>query len=217
LQTVAAACVQQGAVLVMDEVTSGWRYGFPGAAPRFGVTPDIAVYAKAMSNGVPAAAIVGRGAVMDSANESFISSSYWTDGIGPAAALACIKKMQRCGAQAHVWRLGERLQQGLRVIADRSAGLAMTIAGQPSAPSLAFPKDDQGFAAKVLLIRKMLARGFMVSTQFYVMLAHDEEMIDTLLHHLSEVVDELDILHGSGGLEREAGAIQPRAGFARLA
>jgi glutamate-1-semialdehyde 2,1-aminomutase len=217
LQAVATTCKQQGAVLVMDEVTSGWRFGFPGAAPGLGITPDIAVYAKAMSNGIPAAAIVGSGAVMDAANESFISSSYWTDGIGPAAALACIRKMQRCRAQSYVWHLGERFQQGLRAIATRFAVLKIAIAGQPCAPSLAFQLGDQSIAAKALYIRKMLARGFMVSTQFYVMLAHDEEMVDRVLEHLSEVAEELSVLGELGTLQQEAGELQPQTGFTRLA
>jgi glutamate-1-semialdehyde 2,1-aminomutase len=217
LQNVAAECARQGAALVMDEVTSGWRYGFPGAAPQLGIVPDIAVYAKAMSNGIPAAAIVGRAAVMDSANESFISSSYWTDGIGPAAALASIRKMQRCEVQAHVWRLGGRLQDGLRNIAANSPGVKIQVGGQPCAPSLVFQAGDQSAAAKALFIRQMLARGFLASTQLYVMYPHDEEMIGSFLHHASEVVDQLNALHESGHLKKEAGDIPQSGGFTRLA
>jgi glutamate-1-semialdehyde 2,1-aminomutase len=215
LQTIAAECARRGAVFVMDEVTSGWRYGFPGA-PRLGVVPDIAVYAKAMSNGIPAAAIIGRAVVMDSANESFISSSYWTDGIGPAAALACIRKMQRCEVQAHVWRLGECLQDGLRKIAESFASLNLKVGGQPCSPSLAFSIGEQSAAAKALFIRKMLARGFLTSTQLYVMFPHDDEMIDALLHHVGAVVEELATLHATGELKKEAGDIPSQAGFTRL-
>ena len=203
LQAVAGHCARQKAVFVLDEVTSGWRFGFPGAAPQLGITPDLAVYAKAMSNGIPAAAIVGRAAVMDAGEGSFISSSYWTDGVGPAAALACIRKMRRCSAQAHVWRLGGRLQAGLRKIGEAAGDLNLTIGGQPCAPTLVFQLGDQGGAAKALLVRKMLARGFMVSSALYVMFPHDEEMIDSLLLHLEEVVGELAVLHRSGAHKKK--------------
>src|SRR5262249_18639084 len=99
LEKIAKRCRDAGGGFMVDEVTSGWRFGFAGALTKIGVQPDVVVYAKAMSNGFPCAAIVGRGEVMDAANPSFISSSYWTDGVGPAASLACIRKMRDRGVQ----------------------------------------------------------------------------------------------------------------------
>ncbi|MBI5801624.1 MAG: aminotransferase class III-fold pyridoxal phosphate-dependent enzyme [Verrucomicrobia bacterium] len=217
LQNIIAECQQRGAVFVLDEVTSGWRYGFPGASPGLGIEPDIAVYAKAMSNGIPCAAIVGRASVMDAANESFISSSYWTDGIGPAAALACIGKMQRLGVQARVWALGERMQQGLRDIAARHPALNIKVGGQPCAPSFAFGLGDDSAAAKALMIRGMLHRQFLFSSQLYAMWPHSEAMIADMLSALDEVLVGLDELHERGTLRAVAGPAVVPAGFARLA
>jgi glutamate-1-semialdehyde 2,1-aminomutase len=217
VQQVAEACHAAGGVFVLDEVTSGWRFGFPGAAPKLGIEPDIAVYAKAMSNGIPAAAIVGRAEVMDTANESFISSSYWTDGIGPAAALACIRKMQRCGVQARVWSRGETMQQGLRDLASRHGALAIKVGGQPCAPSLAFGLADDSAAAKALCIRGMLQRGFLFSSQLYIMWPHTENIIARMLAALDEVLCGLDELHQRGTLRETAGPSVMPAGFARLA
>ena len=138
VEKAAARCRAAGAVFVVDEVTAGWRYGFPGGCAKLGLEPDLAVYAKAMSNGIPCAAIVGCESVMDAANASFISSSYWTDGIGAAAALACIRKMRRTGAHSYVWSLGEKLQAGLRELSARFGSHEDLIGGQPPAPSLAF-------------------------------------------------------------------------------
>ena len=217
LQSIIAECHQRGAVFVMDEVTSGWRYGFPGAAPGLGIEPDIAVYAKAMSNGIPAAAVVGRAGVMDAANESFISSSYWTDGIGPAAALACLHKMQRCGVQARVWSLGELMQQGLRDIAASHGALSIKIGGQPCAPSIAFQLGEDSAAAKALAIRGLLGKGILFSSQLYAMWPHTEAMIAELLSALDEVLCGLDELHQRGALRETAGPSVMPAGFARLA
>ncbi|MEQ1849988.1 MAG: aminotransferase class III-fold pyridoxal phosphate-dependent enzyme [Chthoniobacteraceae bacterium] len=217
LENVAARCRALNAVFVVDEVTAGWRFGFPGGCARLGIEPDIAVYAKAMSNGFPCAAIVGRGAVMDAADASFISSSYWTDGVGPAAALACIGKMRALDVQQHVWTLGEEMQNGLREVAARHPALKLKVASMPCAPSLAFELPGLSAAAKTLMIRRMLARGITFSSQLYVMWPHTTAEVRTMLSALDETLAELVRLHEQGRLEEEAGAKQASTGFARLA
>ncbi len=214
---VAAAARAVGAVFILDEVTSGWRFGFPGAARKVGVEPDVAVYAKAMSNGFPCAAIVGRSEVMDAANPSFISSSYWTDGVGPAAALACIRKLRACAVHEHVWELGGHLQTGLRAVAAKHESLQLKVGGMPCAPSLAFQLGDLSAAAKALMIRAMLTRGFLFSSQLYAMWPHDAAMIDRALAALDESLVAVSALHRAGSLEAEGGIARGQSGFARLA
>lgn len=216
VDNVMKACREAGAVFVLDEVTSGWRFGFPGAACKLGLEPDVAVYAKAMSNGYPAAAIVGKEEVMNAANSSFISSSYWTDGVGAAAALACIKKMRREGVQEQVWSLGGKLQGGLRETAARHATLQMQVGGMPCSPSISFGLGDQAPAAKALMIRKMLDRGFLLSSQLYVSWPHTEKKVDEMLSALDEVLGELARDQETGALRSEAGLSAQATGFARL-
>lgn len=217
LQKVINACHAAGAVFVLDEVTSGWRFGFPGAAPKLGIEPDIAVYAKAMSNGYPSGAIIGKGAVMDAANASFISSSYWTDGVGTAASFACIGKMQRAGVQQHVWSLGEKLQSGLRDVVARHPALQMKIGSMPCAPSIVFGLGEESGAAKALMIRHMLERGFLISSQLYVMWPHNEEMIASMLSALDESLALVAQTRERGALKAESGVQTAQQGFARLA
>jgi glutamate-1-semialdehyde 2,1-aminomutase len=78
--------------LIFDEVTSGFRINSGGAHLAYGVDPDIAVFAKAIANGFPMAAIIGRASVMDAAQETFVSSTAWTERVGPVAALATLRK-----------------------------------------------------------------------------------------------------------------------------
>jgi glutamate-1-semialdehyde 2,1-aminomutase len=217
VEKVAARCRRAGAVFAVDEVTAGWRYGWPGGCARLGLDPDLAIYAKAMSNGYPCAAVVGRFAVMDAAEPSFISSSYWTDGIGPAAALACIRKMQRTGTQPYVWSLGEKLQAGLRALAAQFPALHLTVAGQPCAPALAFGLGADAAAARTLLIRRLLARGFLFSTQLYLLAAHEELHVVSLLNALAEVLPDLTALHTEARLPAEAGTAPAQPAFGRLA
>lgn len=216
VENVRTACRGAGAVFVLDEVTSGWRFGFPGAAPVLGIEPDIAVYAKAMSNGFPCAAIIGKADVMDAANESFISSSYWTDGVGTAAALACIRKMQREGVQKRVWELGDGLQAGLRDIAGRHASLRLQIGGMPCSPSLSFDLGVDAAAAKVLMIRQMIQRGYLMSSQLYVSWPHTEGLIGEMLAALDESLEVMVRSHEAGTLQREAGVAAQATGFTRL-
>jgi glutamate-1-semialdehyde 2,1-aminomutase len=216
VQKVIAATHAAEAVFVLDEVTSGWRYGFPGAAQGLGITPDIAVYAKAMSNGFPCGAIVGRDEVMGAANASFISSSYWTDGVGPAAALACIGKMREEGVQQHVWSLGETLQHNLRELAARHSSLKIKVGGMPCAPAFAFQLGDLSAAAKALCVRGMLARGFLFSSQLYVMWPHTGAHVNELVAALDETLGEIVGLHENGRLREEAGVAEISTGFARL-
>lgn len=213
---VAEACRAAGGVFVLDEVSSGWRLGFPGAAPGLGIEPDLAVYAKAMSNGYPCAAIVGRSGVMDAAEGSFISSSYWTDGVGPAAALACLAKMERESVQSRVWQLGLQLAQRLESLAARHPALNLKIGGMPCAPSLAFQLGSDSAAAKALMIRGMLRRGWLMSSQLYVMWPHTEAHIGSMTEALDEVLAGLAALHENGDLTREAGTQPVSTGFARL-
>lgn len=222
LEKVAQRCRQDGGVFIVDEITSGWRFGVPGALPGFGVEPDIVVYAKAISNGVPFAAIVGRESVMDAANPSFISSTYWTDGIGPAAALACIRKVQAERVQPYVWELGGRLQEGLRAIAARYPSLKLKVEGQPSAPQMAFDLGAEAQAAYQIFVRRMLARGYLASGVWYVMHTHTSEHVSGALAALDEVLAELVELQAAGRLLAEAGPLggnraAMRQGFARLA
>lgn len=219
------SCQAAGAVFVLDEVTSGWRFGFPGAASVLGIEPDIAVYAKAMSNGYPAGAIIGKAAVMDAANDSFISSSCWTDGVGTAASLRCIRKMRRQGVQPHVWAIGGHLQAGLCELAARFPQIGMRTGGMPCAPSISFAPNPEGggaqpaslaSAAKILMVRAMLRRGYLMSSQLYVMWPHTEQKVRAMLAALDESLEEVSRLHRENRLIAEAGPLPASGGFARL-
>ena len=216
LDKVAQRCRAVGGVFVVDEITSGWRFGFPGALTKLGVQPDVAVYAKAISNGFPCAAVIGKAEIMDAANPSFISSSYWTDGVGTTAALACIRKMRAQNSQSMVWQVGEHLQSQLTALAGKHSSLHLKVGGMPCSPSLTFDLGPSSTPAKTLMIRKMLARGYLMSNQFYVMQAHTRAVVDGMITHLDEVMGELTLLKNAERLITEAGVQAPTGGFARL-
>ena len=97
-----------GALLIFDEITIGWRLTFGGSHKLTNVTPDLATFAKALGNGHPIAAVIGTQEAMEGAHTSFISSTYWTEAVGPAAALAAIEKMEKTRVWEHAARVWVR-------------------------------------------------------------------------------------------------------------
>jgi glutamate-1-semialdehyde 2,1-aminomutase len=165
-----------GGLLIFDEITIGWRYTFGGAHLKLGVNPDIAVFAKALGNGHPIGAIIGTRAAMEGANTSFISSTYWTESVGPVAALATIKKMREVNLPAHVEKIG------LMVIGywDTSAKKHdLPVDTSNCYPCLAHFKFNhpQGEELRTLYTQLMLDRGFLAGTGIYPTLAHTEAIM----------------------------------------
>ncbi len=218
LQKAAAACRKRGAVFVVDEITSGLRYGFPGALSRFGVDPDLAVYAKAMSNGFPFGVVVGRDDIMTAADPSFISSSYWTDGVGPAAALAVLRKVQKTQAAEEIWKRGTALQEALLQISAEVPVCQWTVGGMPASPTMRFDLGAETSLAQALYVRLMRERGILASGVCYLMLAHREEHRERYLEATREVLGMIGKAIETGRLAEESkGCGCGRSGFARLA
>jgi len=185
LEGVREVVTEIGAVLVFDEVSSGWRLSTGGAHLVYGVMPDIAVFAKAISNGYPMAAIIGIEDVMQAAQSSFISSTYWTERIGPAAALATIRKHRRCDVPRHLIKVGKHIQSGWRAAADR-AGLSVTVYGIPPLGHLSFDYEN-GQAIRTLFTQMMLEKGFLATNAFYATYAHQDSHIESYLVAVEEI------------------------------
>jgi len=111
---------KSGAVLIIDEISAGLRMNSGGAHLVLGVEPDIAVFSKALGNGYPIAAIIGKSKVMETAQRTFISSTYWTERIGPTAALSTLRKHQRLNAGIHLMEIGQLVQDGWKGVAAKN-------------------------------------------------------------------------------------------------
>jgi glutamate-1-semialdehyde aminotransferase len=177
---------KSGTILIFDEVSSGWRFTIGGAHLMFKVNPDVAVFAKAMSNGFPMAAIVGRKKVMEAAQKTFISSTYWTERTGPAAAIATIKKMINKKVPEHLEGKGKYLMTGILKIAKKN-GIKIEITGLPALMHFSFQYGDLGQAVKTFFTQEMLRRGFLASSGIYVSYAFKKEHMDKYLSAVDEV------------------------------
>lgn len=175
-----------GAVLIFDEITSGFRFNIGGAHLKYGVNPDMAVFAKGMSNGFPMAAIIGKKDIMQAAQDTFISSTYWTERIGPAAALATIKKMRDKKVPDYLEELGKKLIKGLKELAAKHS-LKLSITGLPALIHFSFDYEKESQAIKTLFTQEMLKRGILASTGIYVSYAFKEEHVNKYLDNIDQV------------------------------
>lgn len=164
-----------GIVLIFDEITSGWRLAYGGAHLEFKVYPDIAVFAKAMSNGYPMAAIIGRKEIMNAAGSTFISSTYWTERIGPSAALATIKKLKQKRINFFLKEVGKKIQDNWNILA-RKHNLKITVSGSCPLSSFSFNYRNHSLL-KTLFTQAMLESGFLATTVFYPSYAHKDKYV----------------------------------------
>lgn len=202
-----------GAVLICDEVSAAFRLTTGGAHRVLGLTPDIAVFSKAMGNGYPIAAVIGRANVMAAAERSFISSTMWTERIGPVAALATIAAFERANAAAHLNAIGQRVQEGWRRIAT-AHNVPIDVGGISPLAHFGFEHPDK-LALKALFISRMLDRGFLATLSFYAMLSHTTVHVDAYLAAADGVFAEIAdaIRAGDAATRVPAPAV---AGFGRL-
>ncbi|MDD5194078.1 MAG: aminotransferase class III-fold pyridoxal phosphate-dependent enzyme [Candidatus Omnitrophica bacterium] len=171
-------------VLIVDEITAGFRLNTGGAHLLFGLKPDMAVFAKGMSNGFPMAAVIGKEEIMQRAQDTFISSTYWTDKIGPTAALATIKKFRTCNVSKHLAYVGRLVQEGWRTLAAKHA-LKTEISGMLPLGHFSF-QYDKPLELKTLFTQLMLAKGFLATNAFYASYAHKEEHVQKYLSAVGE-------------------------------
>ena len=137
-------CDQRGIVLILDDVRAGFRLHLGGSGERFGVRPDLACYAKALANGYPLSACLGREPLKAAAERVYFTGSYFTSAVPMAAALACLEELETCGGIAHMERMGLLLQRGMEAQAA-SHKIGIVYSGPPALPFMSF-KDDVKFA-----------------------------------------------------------------------
>ena len=215
LEQVRAIADETGAVLIIDEISAGFRMNSGGAHLVLGIAPDIAVFSKALGNGYPIAAVIGKSWIMEAAQNTFISSTCWTERVGPAAALATIKKHRKVDAGKHLMNIGEKVQEGWKDIAAKN-NLKINVGGIPPLSHFSFLYDD-ALSIKALFVQRMLERGFLASTLFYSMYAHQMHHVEEYLQAVNEVFAEIFEAQNAGDIEKRLIGKPANAGFKRLA
>ena len=167
---------RRGIVLIFDECTSGFRQTFGGLHQLYGVEPDMAMFGKALGNGYAINATIGRRDVMEAAQSSFISSTFWTERIGPTAALKTLEVMQRVRSWEQITQTGREISSRWSELAARH-GLNVSISGLPALAAFTFP-GPKALAYKTLITQEMLARGYLAANSVYVCTEHTPAVLD---------------------------------------
>ena len=215
IESVRKLATDSSAMLIFDEISSGFRLNSAGAHIKFGVDPDMAVFSKALGNGYPIAAIIGTSEVMESSQSTFISSTNWTERIGPTAALATITKHKDNDVSNHLVNVGKKIQNGWKDISENN-DLDIRVSGIPPLSHFIFNTDNP-MAYKTLFVELMLKEGFLASTSFYSMYAHTNQHVDMYLDAVQKVFKLIKQYEQSEEIMERISGRPASQGFSRLA
>lgn len=185
LQKVRKLATEKGIVLIFDECTSGFRQTFGGLHKLYGVEPDMAVFGKALGNGYAITAVIGRREVMEAAQSTFISSTFWTERIGPSAALKTLEVMERVKSWETITATGRTIMRRWEELAARH-GLKLQVSGLPAICAYGFVGDN-ALAYKTLVTQEMLAKGYLAGNVVFVCTEHRSEVLDGYFSALDSV------------------------------
>jgi glutamate-1-semialdehyde aminotransferase len=185
LHKVRELATKKNIVLIFDECTSGFRETFGGIYKKFGVEPDVAMYGKTIGNGYALTAVVGKRSVMEAAQTSFISSTFWTERIGPTAALATLKVMDEVKSWDVITAIGKKVQEGWKSLAA-THDLEIELSGIPALSTYSF-KSENALAYKTLIAQEMLKKNILASTNFYASIAHKDIYLEKYFSELDKV------------------------------
>lgn len=176
---------QKGIVLIFDECTSGFRETFGGLHKKYRVEPDMATFGKALGNGYAITGVIGRREVMEAAQTTFMSSTFWSERIGPSAALKTLEVMERERSWEVITEIGRGIGDRWRDLAA-SVGLPIDISGLPSMIGFGFPSPD-ALKYKTLITQEMLKKGLLATTGVYSCTQHTPDVVSAYFDALEPI------------------------------
>lgn len=197
LDKIREATRQTGVLLVFDEVSAGFRLCAGGSHRVLGVEPDVAVFAKGMTNGYPLSAIIGRKDVMEAAQGTFISSTFYTERVALAAALKNVQLYQKYRVWEKQIAYGEQVQKGWKAAAAHN-GLTIHVGGITPMGHFTIEGPEGELVYKTYFVQEMLKRGYLASTAFYTSYSHSEAIIEEYLRNVDAVFSKIAALQAQG-------------------
>lgn len=180
---------REGALLIFDEVITGFRFSLGGAQEYFGVVPDIACFGKAMGNGMPISAVVGRKEIMELFEEVFFSFTFGGETASIASAIATIQYIRDQGVVDHLWEQGKKLKEGIhRLIQDKEMEDIAFVKGYPVRFLLEFTGEN-ALKLKTLFQQECAKRGVLFTGGHNIALPHDDRVIKKTLEVYDQVLD----------------------------
>ena len=176
LQKVRDLATENNIILIFDECTSGFRETFGGLHKKYGIEPDLALFGKALGNGYAISACIGRQEFMQAAQQTFISSTFWTERIGPSAALKTLEVMERTKSWETITETGNSISKRWKILSDKYE-LDINTWGLPALSGFTFnSKNDLSY--KTFITQEMLKKGYLAANSIYVCTEHTQEIVD---------------------------------------
>ena len=187
LEKIRQLATAKGIVLIFDECTSGFRQTFGGLHKEYGVEPDMAMFGKSMGNGYAINAVIGRREVMEAAQSSFISSTFWTERIGPTAALKTLEVMEKLKSWEKITTTGNQIRKAWLQLAEKY-GLDMELWGLPALSGFTI-QSPHALAYKTLITQEMLDKGYLAANTVYVCTEHTPDIVEGYFSALEPVFE----------------------------
>ena len=185
LQKVRNLATENNIILIFDECTSGFRETFGGLHKKYDVEPDLAIFAKALGNGYAISACIGRQEFMQAAQQTFISSTFWTERIGPTAALKTLEVMERERSWEAITKIGNSISSQWQSLANKYE-LDISTWGLPALSGYTF-NSPNALAYKTLITQEMLKKGYLAANSVYVCTEHKQEVVDGYFSELDSI------------------------------
>ncbi len=181
-----------GVVLIFDEIRTGFRVAMGGAQERYGVTPDLSVFGKAMANGYPISACVGKKEIMKMMEEKvFISSTFFPNSLEMVAALKCIEILERDKVIEDIWTRGaDFLAKAEKLVKDSK--VPATVSGIPPMPYITFDKVDDDYKdRRTCFYTETIRRGLFIQPYHhgYICYRHTDEDLANALNAIGEALE----------------------------
>jgi glutamate-1-semialdehyde 2,1-aminomutase len=191
LKKVKSIARKNGAILIFDEITSGFKDIYGGLHLKYKVNPDIAIYGKSLGNGYPISAIIGKKNIMQVAQDTFISSTMWTDRLGFIAASATLKKLKKFKINRKIAIMGKKIKKRWSELAAKNE-IKISISGQDSIPCLKFEYKNNP-EILTYFTQEMLKKNFLASSQVATTYAYNNKIINKYLREVDKVFKKINI------------------------
>jgi len=214
LEKVRKIATENNIVLIFDECTSGFRETFGGLHKKYGVNPDVALFSKALGNGYAISAIIGKQEVMEATQSTFISSTFWTERIGPVAALKTLEIMEREKSWKQVTNKGKIITKSWVDLAKKY-NLPIEISGIPALTNFRILANDW-LKYKTLITQEMLKEGYLATNLVYVCIEHTDEIVEDYLKKLDSIFSVISDCENGRDIDKLLEGPVCHSGFERL-
>ena len=200
LKKIRKLCNKKKIVLIFDECTSGFRQTFGGIHKLYKITPDLSVFGKSLGNGFAISAVIGKKSIMKCSEHSFISSTFWSERIGYAAALKTLEQMEKIKSWKIISKLGLFFRKELKKLAKKN-NIDIQIKGLLAIPTFSITGDKNNIY-KTYITQEMLKKGFIISNAVYISTAHNKKIFNKFFKSFDEILKKIKLCSSVHGVKK---------------